>query len=457
MDKRRFINTRLFFAILLLFMFSKTCFSGDLISGSFDSSSPAWDRIKDGGSSQSSDCDTVAFDSWNDDMLYQTFEVLSSVDEDFTATVVGSKTTVDTLLALYCKTFDPNQPDSNLIAINDDGAGYPHPKLEGIALKANTVYTLVITKYSGLNPFGSFEIQLGGNFSTDIAEPSQTNTPTSTLTPTPVTINPTPTPVTIIMPTPTPVTINPTPTLIPQSTPTPITTVMPTASPEPSIVATATPDETEDDEPDEMAPLANFIVDQAKGPVPLIVNFTDISENNPSAWLWDFGEGSASIDQNPSHSYLAEGIFSVTLTVTNEFGENTLTKENIIEVLPPVPSGKSFTFKCDKVLQIGAASLETLILELGETETCLLKLTNLEPGKPIEIGTFARNGFKVSTNISPSKGVPDLNGELEVTITAVRKGIDWIAWAVPNESGQFEFGKIAYDSGLAWGMFVEVK
>lgn len=37
------------------------------------------------------------------------------------------------------------------------------------------------------------------------------------------------------------------------------------------------------------------------------------------------------------------------------------------------------------------------------------------------------------------------------------EGVDWISWATPNDAGEFEFSKKAYDSGLAWGMFVEVR
>jgi len=117
----------------------------------------------------------------------------------------------------------------------------------------------------------------------------------------------------------------------------------------------------------------------------------------------------------------------------------------------------SFTFKCNNKLNIGAKGIETLFLELGNIETCKLKLTNLETGTPIEIGTNLQTGFGSSIIVEPAKGIVDNNGELEITITAVKKGIDWIAWAVPNDKGLFKFNKRSYDSGNAWGMFVEVK
>ena len=65
---------------------------------------------------------------------------------------------------------------------------------------------------------------------------------------------------------------------------------------------------------------------------PFAVQFTDLS---PSAntWLWDFGDGSTSNQQNPSHTYATSGNFSVTLTITLPGGcSNTLTKPLYIKI-----------------------------------------------------------------------------------------------------------------------------
>jgi len=46
-------------------------------------------------------------------------------------------------------------------------------------------------------------------------------------------------------------------------------------------------------------------------------NFYDISSGNSSNWLWDFGDGNTSNQQNPAHSYnpIATGFFLVCLTI----------------------------------------------------------------------------------------------------------------------------------------------
>lgn len=46
------------------------------------------------------------------------------------------------------------------------------------------------------------------------------------------------------------------------------------------------------------------------------VDFTDLSTGNFSSWHWDFGDGSNSSEQNPSHVYSGSGTYNVTLTVS---------------------------------------------------------------------------------------------------------------------------------------------
>lgn len=62
------------------------------------------------------------------------------------------------------------------------------------------------------------------------------------------------------------------------------------------------------------------------------VQFTDQSTNSPTSWNWNFGDGGTSIIQNPSHTYSTKGTYNVSLTATNGFGSNTLTKTSYITV-----------------------------------------------------------------------------------------------------------------------------
>lgn len=85
------------------------------------------------------------------------------------------------------------------------------------------------------------------------------------------------------------------------------------------------------------APIPDFTATPPYGSVPLTVQFTDKTQNNPTAWIWDFGDGSTSgvLEQNPVHTFNSVGTFNVTLTVYNAGGEGTVTKE-IVVVRTPV-------------------------------------------------------------------------------------------------------------------------
>lgn len=83
-----------------------------------------------------------------------------------------------------------------------------------------------------------------------------------------------------------------------------------------------------------LEPIANFTADYLQGASPFEVKFFDMSINSPSSWSWNFEGGSPSVstEQNPIVSYSAKGIYTVSLTVQNSFGNNTLTKTSYIKV-----------------------------------------------------------------------------------------------------------------------------
>lgn len=90
------------------------------------------------------------------------------------------------------------------------------------------------------------------------------------------------------------------------------------------------------------APVADFIGVPVTGSVPFNVVFTDLSTNAPTSWLWDFGDGYTSTQQNPTHQYATDGVYSVTLTVTNGIGSDSLTMNNYITALKGDAHGDSW-------------------------------------------------------------------------------------------------------------------
>lgn len=140
--------------------------------------------------------------------------------------------------------------------------------------------------------------------------PAVTQPPTGTAAPTQPRVTPHPT----TRPTPTP-TPRRTPTPTPAPTPTPNPTPTPTPTPTPEITPTPTP----------APPTAAFTWSQT---IPLVVSFTSTS-GGETDWLWDFGDGATSTQQNPDHTYLEAKDYVVRLTVSGpggtDFVEHTVT------------------------------------------------------------------------------------------------------------------------------------
>jgi PKD repeat protein len=81
-----------------------------------------------------------------------------------------------------------------------------------------------------------------------------------------------------------------------------------------------------------IAPTANFSANPTTTTCSSDVQFTDMSANSPDTWYWEFGDGLTSTVQNPFHTYLESGTYSVTLTCTNSFGTDTLIKPNYVTI-----------------------------------------------------------------------------------------------------------------------------
>jgi len=83
-------------------------------------------------------------------------------------------------------------------------------------------------------------------------------------------------------------------------------------------------------------PAADFSGTPTTGTVPLEVSFTDTSTGEITEWSWYFGDTSpTNNEQNPTHTYDAPGIYTVSLTVTGPGGTDTETKTNYITVTTP--------------------------------------------------------------------------------------------------------------------------
>jgi len=77
------------------------------------------------------------------------------------------------------------------------------------------------------------------------------------------------------------------------------------------------------DTPPAPAITAGFYAFGHVGQAPYSVRFLDQSAGSPTAWTWDFGDGSTSTEQSPTHLFNCTGAFNVALNVSNDQASDT--------------------------------------------------------------------------------------------------------------------------------------
>lgn len=126
-----------------------------------------------------------------------------------------------------------------------------------------------------------------------------------------------------------------------------------------------------------VTPVANFTYTPNTGQAPVNVTFTNTSSNSTS-FVWNFGDGTTSVLQNPQHTYTTAGTYSVSLQATGPGGVNSVVKSNIIVVTAPVYN-ETFTMgSAGPVVGGGAAILPGTTMAI-----------NITGGFPSSIVTFS--------------------------------------------------------------------
>lgn len=143
------------------------------------------------------------------------------------------------------------------------------------------------------------------------------------------------------------------------------------------------------------APVANFsFVVGTNGSVA----FTDLSDNYPTSWSWNFGDGTAvSTQQNPTHVFAANGNYNVCLTATN--------------------AGGSSTAVCKQVVVTGIAATPVAAFTWVNTSGGLVNFTDLSTNTPTSWSWDFGDGSALSTQQNPSH-VYAANNTYNVCLTA---------------------------------------
>lgn len=84
-------------------------------------------------------------------------------------------------------------------------------------------------------------------------------------------------------------------------------------------------------------PSADFVSSPRRPVAGVDVQFRDLSTSTDSevvAWTWDFGDGTTSTEQHPTHLYSLAAVYDVYLTVRNKYGADTALRLGYVDVQP---------------------------------------------------------------------------------------------------------------------------
>lgn len=167
------------------------------------------------------------------------------------------------------------------------------------------------------------------------------------------------------------------------------------------------------------------------GTTPLSVQFTDLTIQPTSAWLWDFGDSVTSTLENPPHTYPLSGVYTVSLTVTFPSGVvRNITKVAYITVIDADPLWAS-----------------VLLLMPGDTVTTDYSL--------LKNVMAISNGNVVTNSVRPLFGQPTLYTGPTPPSSGLFSPYGSVYLATFGQGGQGGFQLDSRDFTVEWWQYVE--
>ncbi|RLD81699.1 MAG: hypothetical protein DRJ15_03760 [Bacteroidetes bacterium] len=168
------------------------------------------------------------------------------------------------------------------------------------------------------------------------------------------------------------------------------------------------------------APVADFEADATNPAVGQGVNFTDLSTGTITTWSWTFEDGTpaTSMLETPEPiTWAVVGLYDVTLTVGNDYGEDTMVKEEYIDVHP---------------IGISELGAEGFVKIYPNPATSILNIENTS-GEDITLSIFNLTGQQILNNRIPA-------GSTVLNLDHLDSGIYFIRYL--TESNVLETGKL---------------
>lgn len=107
--------------------------------------------------------------------------------------------------------------------------------------------------------------------------------------------------------------------------------------------------------------VANFVVSTGEATVGEVVRFTDSSLGSPVEWSWTFGDGTAVDTPNAEKTWEEEGLYEITLTVSNVAGSQSsqTTSVNIVPESVLLAPNADFRFSNDTIEEGESVTFES--------------------------------------------------------------------------------------------------
>jgi len=185
-----------------------------------------------------------------------------------------------------------------------------------------------------------------------------------------------------------------------------------------------------------LRPRAWFTANKRIGIRPLTVEFKDLSFRNPTGWCWNFGDNtgtsacSVSGISVPSSlsgvsipsigsptitkTYFNAGIYDVTLTVSNEFGEDTITIPNYIVVRVGAPDPATIDFTPDITTQTYIGGV--LTTRSNAIVNVAVDDNGEQPGDPITNYTWDLQDDLLHPDSPQTRGLYTIGGRYDIRL-----------------------------------------
>lgn len=186
-------------------------------------------------------------------------------------------------------------------------------------------------------------------------------------------------------------------------------------------------------------PISSFSAIPESGPSPLIVKFDGRSSTDPDGFIisyaWNFGDGSTAKDISPRHTYLKEGYYYASLTVTDDRNK-TRSSGELIKALKPQPEELSPHFEMWEV-NVGS-TWKTVSFEKPFVEPIIVAgppgINGTSPAI-IRVRNVKGSGFEI--RIQEWDYLDDSHATEQFSFLVMEKGAYTLADGTKIEAGKF--------------------